>query len=57
MSPFTRTVLPLLMLTLPVAAGASGVVRYPIPNSTFPIAAAVEVPSGKTMVYLSGQMG
>ena len=63
MTPMMRTVLRMLLLTLPVAAGASSVmpqghlIRYPIPNSTFPIAAAVEVPSGKTMVYLSGQMG
>lgn len=36
-------------------AGAADVVRYPLPNgSTFPIAAAVEVPAGKTLVYLSG---
>lgn len=57
MTPLMRTAMPLLLLMLPVAAGASGVIRYPIPNSTFPIAAAVEVPAGKTMVYLSGQMG
>jgi enamine deaminase RidA (YjgF/YER057c/UK114 family) len=36
-------------------AGAADVVRYPLPNgSTFPISAAVEVPAGKTLVYLSG---
>lgn len=51
-----RTVLPLLML-LPMIASASDVIRYKLPNSTFPISAAVEVPAGKTMVYLSGQMG
>lgn len=49
--------LPILLLALPVAAGASGVIRHPLPNSLFPIAAAVEVPAGRTMVYLSGQMG
>jgi len=63
MTSMMRTVLPILLLTLPIAAGATGVmarshvVRYPMPNSTFPIAAAVEVPAGTAMVYLSGQMG
>lgn len=63
MSPLMRTILPTLFLLLPLvasavdSAGAGQVVRHPIPNSTFPIAAAVEVPSGKTTVYLSGQMG
>lgn len=57
MSPFMRAVLPLLLLTLALPACASGVIRYPLPNSTFPIAAAVEVPAGNTLVYLSGQMG
>jgi enamine deaminase RidA (YjgF/YER057c/UK114 family) len=36
------------------AACADEVVRHKIPNSDFPIAAAVEVPAGKTTVYLSG---
>ena len=53
----SRTVLPLLLCTLPMVASASDVTRYKLPNSSFPIAAAVEVPAGKTMVYLSGQMG
>jgi enamine deaminase RidA (YjgF/YER057c/UK114 family) len=57
MTPFQRIALPILMLSLPAMAAASDVVRYPLPHSTFPIAAAVEVPAGKTMVYLSGQMG
>lgn len=35
-------------------AMADEVVRHKIPNSDFPIAQAVEVPSGKTTVYLSG---
>jgi enamine deaminase RidA (YjgF/YER057c/UK114 family) len=35
-------------------AFAEDVVRHPIPNSDFPISRAVEVPSGKTTVYLSG---
>jgi len=57
MHRLARTVLPLLLSTLPMAAGASDVTRYKLPNSTFPISAAVEVPAGKTVVYLSGQMG
>jgi enamine deaminase RidA (YjgF/YER057c/UK114 family) len=37
------------------AASAADVVRYPLPGgSTFPIASAVEVPAGKTTVYVSG---
>ena len=36
---------------------AGEVVRHPLPGgSTFPIAAAVEVPAGKTTVYLSGKV-
>jgi enamine deaminase RidA (YjgF/YER057c/UK114 family) len=36
-------------------AGAAEVVRYPLPNnSTFPIARAVEVPAGSTLVFHSG---
>lgn len=63
MSPLMRTILPTFLWLLPVLAGAvdataaGHVVRHPIPNSTFPIAAAVEVPAGKTTIYLSGQMG
>jgi enamine deaminase RidA (YjgF/YER057c/UK114 family) len=36
------------------ARAAEAVVRHKIPNSDFPIAQAVEVPAGKTIVYLSG---
>ena len=32
----------------------SEVTRYPIPNSDFPIAQAVEVPAGKTLIFHSG---
>ncbi|HWK63450.1 MAG TPA: RidA family protein [Rhizobiaceae bacterium] len=35
-------------------ASAQDVVRYKTPNSDFPIAQAVEIPAGKTTVYLSG---
>ena len=33
---------------------AADVIRHKIPNSDFPIAAAVEIPAGKTQIYLSG---
>jgi enamine deaminase RidA (YjgF/YER057c/UK114 family) len=50
-----RTLLPLLLV--PSLALAQDVIRHKLPNgSTFPIAAAVEVPSGKTLVYLSGMV-
>lgn len=44
----------LALLSLPALAGAAEVVRHKIPGSDFPIAAAVEVPAGKTTVYVSG---
>src|ERR1700743_2860710 len=37
-------------------ATRADVVRTPIPNSTFPIALAVQVPSSATTYYLSGQV-
>lgn len=46
----------MLALVLPAMAGAADVVRHPIPGSDFPIAAAVEVPAGKTTVYVSGKV-
>ena len=53
MSPIIRLTLPLVLL--PCLALAEDVIRYKLPNgSTFPISAAVEVPPGKTIVYLSG---
>jgi enamine deaminase RidA (YjgF/YER057c/UK114 family) len=36
------------------SAAAQEIVRHKIPNSDFPIAQAVEVPAGKTTVYVSG---
>lgn len=53
-----RIVVPLLSLLLaPTLLCAQSVIRHKLPNnSTFPIAAAVEVPAGKTMVYLSGRV-
>ena len=43
-----------LSFALASPAFASDVVRHKIPNSTFPISAAVEVPAGRTLVFLSG---
>lgn len=38
------------------ASSAQDVVRYKIPNSNFPISAAVEVPAGKATIYVSGNV-
>lgn len=35
-------------------AAAPEVIRHRIPNSSFPIASAVEVPAGRTLVFVSG---
>ncbi|MBB2487885.1 hypothetical protein H5407_21840 [Mitsuaria sp. WAJ17] len=41
--------------TPPAAAAPSPeVIRHRIPNSSFPIASAVEVPAGRTLVFVSG---
>jgi len=63
MYTIVRTLLPmpvlssLLLLLLPSPAPAEEVIRHPLPNgSSFPISAAVEVPPGKTTVYLSGMV-
>jgi len=49
---------PLLALALALVAAAPAlaqdVTRHRIPNSDFPIARAVEVPAGRTTVYVSG---
>src|SRR3954468_11550230 len=50
---------PLFALAAVLAATVSAradVVRHPIPNSTFPIALAVQVPPTATTYYLSGQV-
>lgn len=51
-----RTAAALLAALMATTFGATAdeVVRHKIPNSDFPIAQAVEVPSGKTTVYVSG---
>jgi len=44
-----------LALSVAASAGAADVVRYPLMGgSTFPIARAVEVPAGKTIIFHSG---
>src|SRR5262245_17860054 len=51
----TRTTLSLFLSVLFItAAAAQEVIRHRTPGSDFPIAAAVEVPAGKTTVYVSG---
>jgi enamine deaminase RidA (YjgF/YER057c/UK114 family) len=53
MQKFVRACLPLLLL--PSLVGAQEVIRHKLPNGNpFPIAAAVEIPAGKTLVFLSG---
>lgn len=39
-----------------ITSAADGIVRHPIPGSDFPIFAAVEIPAGKSTVYLSGMV-
>ncbi|MEQ8860573.1 MAG: c-type cytochrome [Pseudomonadales bacterium] len=43
-----------LAATLGAAGATADVTRYPLPNSDFPIAQAVEIPAGTTIVYHSG---
>jgi enamine deaminase RidA (YjgF/YER057c/UK114 family) len=52
----TRIQVALLLALLPAAAvQADGVTRYPLPNGNkFPIAQAVEVPAGMTLIFHSG---
>ncbi|MBE9099824.1 RidA family protein [Vacuolonema iberomarrocanum] len=45
-----------LILTTANRSVAQDIIRYPIPNSDFPIAQAVELPTDATIVYLSGQV-
>lgn len=54
MKPTTYFAMLLATLATMGSAFADDVVRHKIPNSNFPIAQAVEVPPGKTTVYLSG---
>lgn len=43
-------------LGMPLSIACADVVRYPIPNSTFPIAQAVKVSGDATTFYISGQV-
>jgi enamine deaminase RidA (YjgF/YER057c/UK114 family) len=54
MKPVVLITLTALLTT--TAATRADVVRTPIPNSTFPIALAVQVPPTATTYYLSGQV-
>lgn len=43
-----------LSLAACIGVHAADVIRHKIPNSDFPIAQAVEIPSGQSLVFLSG---
>lgn len=46
-----------LLLFAPLTVTAQDVIRHKLPHgSSFPISAAVEVPAGRTVVYLSGMV-
>src|SRR4051812_1147184 len=51
-----RALFILATLLASTLAARADVVRHPIPNSTFPIALAVQVPPTATTTYLSGQV-
>jgi enamine deaminase RidA (YjgF/YER057c/UK114 family) len=50
----TRAAAALALAAVAGAAQGQEVVRHAIPGSTFPIARAVEIPAGATIVHLSG---
>lgn len=50
----SKIALALFAMTVATAYAADTVQRYPIPNSTFPISRAVEVPASKALVFHSG---
>lgn len=55
MKKIATTAITFAMLALASASATAGdVIRHKIPNSDFPIAQAVEIPSGQTLVFLSG---
>jgi enamine deaminase RidA (YjgF/YER057c/UK114 family) len=49
-----KTALIALLVAVTSFAHAQDVTRYKLPNSHFPISAAVEVPAGKSIIFLSG---
>jgi enamine deaminase RidA (YjgF/YER057c/UK114 family) len=51
-----KTLLAFTALLATTLSTRADVVRYPIPNSTFPIALAVQVPATATTYYVSGQV-
>ena len=51
-----RPLMTSLLLASTFAASAGDVIRHKIPDSDFPISAAVEIPAGKTLVFLSGMV-
>lgn len=57
MKMFTNALVLSALLATPMAsprAQAQEITRYPLPIPGFPISLAVEVPAGKSLVYLSG---
>lgn len=56
MRRLSHQVLFALLLSTAATMHAQEVKRHKIPDSDFPIAAAVEVPTGKTTVYVSGMV-
>ncbi len=53
----TRAIaLALALVAVPMLGQAQDVTRHTTPGSNFPIARAVEVPAGKTTVYVSGMV-
>jgi enamine deaminase RidA (YjgF/YER057c/UK114 family) len=53
---FVMTLLAAFAAVLAVGAVRAEVIRHPIPNSTFPIAQAVEVSGNARTIYVSGQV-
>ena len=51
-----QKMLALAALVLGSTAAQADIVRYPIPNSTFPIAQAVKVTGDSVITYVSGQV-
>ena len=49
-----RTMLAASLLAASASVFGADVIRHKIPNSDFPIAQAVEIPSGQTLVFVSG---
>jgi len=56
MKEVVRCAVAALVASVWLGAARAEVVRHPIPNSTFPIAQAVEVPGGARTYYISGQV-